>query len=133
VRRPALLLLAAGSVACGGVGNQPPIFLTFNGADVNKDFWGVWWVDATFGFAPGDTIPFEVEVSDPEGQDVLLWWPKSPPGFDFPPDGRTGTWAVPDDFAAPWWTFTLIARDDGDEPEASVLTVDFGAGRDTGW
>ena len=126
-------ILSLGLAACGGVGNQPPRFLTFNGVEVEKEFWGEWWVwDIRFAFWPGETIPFEVEVSDPEGQEVLLWWPKAPPGFSFPPDARSGTWEVPADFPAVFWPFTVIAQDDGEEPEASVLRVDFTAGPDSG-
>jgi hypothetical protein len=113
-------------------GNNTPRILSFNGREVKTDFWGNTSVSGTWSFAPGDVLPFSVEVLDPDGDDTQLWWPKAPPGFDFPPDGTTGTWAVPDDFDVGWWVFYLVVVDDAPEPAGRTLQVTYGDG-DTGF
>lgn len=45
---------------------------------------------------PGQDLPFEVVVDDPEGRDVRLWFPMAPLGWDFDPDALSGVWHVPD-------------------------------------
>jgi hypothetical protein len=109
---------------CGG--NNAPDILTFNGAEVKTDFWGQSYLDQTFDFAPGDVIPFRVHVIDPDGDNVQIWFPKAPLGFEFPPDGSTGTWSVPVDFDESGWDFVVVAVDDAPEPAGTTLQVGFG-------
>lgn len=113
-----LVLLAA----CG-IGNQSPSIETFNGVEPLKSpFGATYYVRDMLPFEPGQHLELEIEVLDPEGNDVEIWWPEAPPGFDFPHDGTTGTWDVPEDYALPSWSFTAVVTDTASEPAASLLS-----------
>jgi hypothetical protein len=126
------MILALLLAACM-TGNSAPRIEAFNGEEVRRDPFGSYWLQATVAFIPGEHVPFEVEAYDPEGDAIAIWWPRSPPGFSFEPDGSTGAWEVPEDFALEGWAFQVVVVDDAPEPAGSVLEVwfqnrDFAAG-----
>lgn len=103
---PPLLVL----LSCGNI-NRPPKIQAFNGYPAERDIWGDVRIDHQFLYDPGDTIDFSLDVLDPELQQLSIWWPESPPGFDFPYDGTEGTWEVPLDLDAAGWSFDPIVED----------------------
>jgi hypothetical protein len=113
---------------CVWAGNNPPRVLSFNGVETERDFDGDYFIDQDFTFAPGETVPFELEVRDPEGHDIEIWWPDAPPGFDFPHDGTSGAWEVPEDFAYRDWWFEAVIVDTAREPAGTTFDLWFWAG-----
>jgi len=105
-----MILLLPALLSCADL-NRPPRIQAFNGYPVVRDAWGDTSVEEQLLFEPGDSIDFSLDVLDPELQQLAVWWPESPPGFDFPYDGLTGTWEVPDDFDQSSWSFTTIVED----------------------
>ncbi|MFH1470021.1 MAG: hypothetical protein ABIO70_36890 [Pseudomonadota bacterium] len=106
-------------------GNSAPRIEAFNGAEVRRNVFGEIWLDASFDFAPGDHLPFELDAYDPEGDAISTWWPWAPPGFAFDPGGREGAWDVPEDFALDGWSFRAVVVDDAPEPAGEVLEIWF--------
>lgn len=142
--RAAIALLAPAAALCPGCAaldfnNDRPRIEAVNGVEVQRLFgWSTLQPAAgerdAFVFEPGGSLPFTVEVRDPEGDDVALWWPYAPPGFDFAADAREGTWSVPADFAETSWTFDLLAVDDARDPASATLSFScWLRGTDTGW
>ena len=101
------LLLVLGCVGCVA-SNEPPEIVSFNGLLYDEDLFGF---DGEILYAPGDVLELVVEVDDPNGDNVQLWFPSQPLGFDFPPDGTTGVWRVPTD-APSLPPSLMIAEDD---------------------
>ena len=120
------LLLAAVLAGCGP-SNAPPKFLSFNGLEARKiPFDEVYGLNQSIRIEPGTPFDMSVEVEDPEGREVEIWVPYAPPGFDFPPDGTTGSWdATTDELEDGWSSLDFIARDTATNAAASVLTVEF--------
>lgn len=135
---PVLLvaLWAAGALLTSCAGNHDPKILSFNHRDVHKDIFGSIWVEGEFSFSPGQEIPFEAEVIDQDGDEVGLWWPRSPPGFEFEPRARRGLWTVPEEPDFLYWEFWLVAVDDAPERGGTVLPILYSSfsfgGLDTG-
>ena len=115
--------LAALGTACRS-GNRAPRFMSINEVHVDYDLAGEPTVDLVLAFEPGSTLELRVEVRDPEGGAVDLWFPEAPPGFDFAPRARKGSWAVPEDLVANWWDLVLIAEDGAEPSGAAVLMVE---------
>ncbi len=129
MRAPAICTVLLLCPACSR-SNRAPLFMTFMGEPVVQELFDDPYVDRGFTFSPGETVDIDIEVRDPEGQDVELWFPQAPPGLSFEPEARKGTWNVPEDFPAAWWTLVIIAQDSGDPSGASTLRVDW-LSRDT--
>jgi hypothetical protein len=68
---------------------------------------------------PGERFEVRVELVDPDGDTVDVWWPRSPRGWSFEPDATNGYWDVPSDWflEAP---LELILRDDDPETPRST-------------
>lgn len=115
-------------VACA---NAPPVVMAVNGQKTVETF-GTRSLPEPIPFSPGKDVDLSLDVNDPEGGAVVVWWPRSPPGFDFPSDGVTGVWHVPDDYANAAY-LTLVVQDSADPPEGASLDIAFGDGSgDTG-
>lgn len=107
-------------------GNSPPRFLSFNGVEVQRSlFGGNAFIEVPLSMEPGAVLELELEVREPEGQDVEIWLPKAPPGMDWPYDGLQGTWTIPDDWDQPYTMLGIIVRDTAPQPASSVLYVGF--------
>lgn len=101
-----ILLFAA---ACASLPNDPPKLLSFNGvsaADLRRGYYD----ETAFTYVPGQDFPLVIEARDPQGQDIRLWWPRQPPGWEFDPDATSGVWHVPADQGS-WQDVTLILED----------------------
>lgn len=81
-------MIALFLLACGNpLANDPPVLESVNGVPPESR--------RSFEiFLPDEAVDFELvlEVSDPEGHGVRIWFPWAPPGLDFPEDGTTGVW-----------------------------------------
>lgn len=87
-----------GVLACGQLGNAPPTLVSVNGVEVEREA-GESFVpsgDPALSTLPNDVFELVLEVSDPDGDDVFVWFPRAPAGLLFPPDAREGVWTVPD-------------------------------------
>lgn len=89
-------LALAGLAGCG-VGpfeNDPPRLVSANGVEHHRMF-GFPQLDPAFEAIPGEDFALTLEIDDPEGMDVRVWWPWAPGGFEFDPDATSGVWHVP--------------------------------------
>lgn len=119
-------------LACGRL-NRPPEIRAVNGQLVQEDLWGSSWLEDPIAFSPGERLELSVEVLEPDLQAVEVWWPESPPGWDFSKDALSGAWEVPLD-ADPWLSLSLIVTDTAADPAWDNVTVSFAQGGfDTGW
>lgn len=109
-------------LACGAY-NRAPRILSVNGVEVKKDVFGDLWLDEDFVFARGEQEKITLDVLEPDLQKVEVWWPQSPPGWEFPKDGLEGTWDVPLDYEPMELFLDLIVTDTASDPAFSSLTV----------
>lgn len=109
-------------LACGAA-NRAPRILSVNGILVERDAWGGVWLEEALVFAPGETLALSVDVVEPDAQAFEIWWPKSPPGWDFPKDGTTGSWAVPLDYESWGQSQDLIVTDTAAEPAFETIDL----------
>lgn len=125
-----ILLLA---LACGAL-NRAPRILSVNGLEVQTDAFGYSGLEDELPFTPGERLEISLEILEPDRQDFEVWWPYSPPGFDFPKDGTTGTWDVPEDVDAWGVSLDVIVTDTAPQPAHTSLNIYFGSGDiDTGF
>lgn len=80
-------------------------------------------------FSPGELFEIDLEVRDPEGHTVRIWWPEAPRGWRFPSDDTRGEWEVPpaeDYFELPTPAFTVILEDRAESrPRMSTWFIPF--------
>ena len=120
--------------ACQLGANDPPKFSTYNGEDVNYLF-GLAYVSL---FEPervsvGEHYEMNVEVSDPDGDQVELLVPGAPPGLTMDKRSHRGAWHVPEDLWTDYFTVQLIAVDERGGSDALFLTFEVaGVELDTG-
>ena len=129
---PATLAVAG----CGAVDlqNDPPRLRSVNGVEISR-FGYYDGDDPRWRFTQGEDYPIELEITDPEGNGVRVWWPWSPGGFEFDPDQTAGVWHVPEDHI-PWADLVLVLEDTHrTDPRASTwyLYLWSDQGWDTGW
>ena len=105
--------------------NRPPEILSFNGEQVERAPLGGLWVDEIFFFEPGETVDLWVEVRDPDGDEVGIWFANAPPGLSFDSGDEQGIWAVPEDFHWREWRLQLIVVDDAPQPAGADLPIWF--------
>lgn len=115
----------AALMACGGtpLQNDPPILIRLNGETIRTTPTSGGEPD---GYAqlpvvlePGGTLPLTVEVEDPEGDPVAVWFPLAPGTVAFDPLGREGTWHLPNRAPDGSWTVIPVLQvvvGDPDEP-----------------
>ncbi|MCB9678645.1 MAG: hypothetical protein H6737_26315 [Alphaproteobacteria bacterium] len=60
-------------------------------------------------YTPGQPYELTVEVSDPEGDGVQVFFPGVQGEVDFDPDARSGVWHVPETYSG--WGLTVYLRD----------------------
>ncbi len=118
-------LLALALAALGGCGNpivnDPPELVGVNGRGADAD--GFWFLDAP----EGEVVRIELEISDPEGQDISVWWPYGPPGLDFEPDETAGTWARTSELDLDTRQLTLVLEDTGRDIGLSEWSISIAA------
>jgi hypothetical protein len=93
-------------MACKMAPNKPPKFQSVNGEKV-KFLLGIAYMPNDFYLEAelGGRLELELDVVDRQGDDFQVLIPGAPPGLDFPPDGLTGHWDVPEDY---WDGFVLL-------------------------
>ena len=70
-------------------------------------------------YEDGEAYPLDLEVTDPEGDRVQIWFPEAPGFVDFPPDGRSGLLWVPEGTIG---TLTVwVVLEDPDDPEVQAV------------
>jgi hypothetical protein len=93
--------------------NLPPRFERINGEEVKYLLGAPYSVFfEEYSAKRGDVIELEIEVRDPNGDDVQLLFPNSPPGLDFKPDERTGTLSISEDPTAGGVSLSVLAVDE---------------------
>lgn len=110
------------SGACAGViplFNEAPELVSFNGVER-------WTEELVVREVPpaGEDWEIWLEVDDPEGDAVRVWFPYSAGWVEFDPDAREGVWHVPDGGAA---ALTVLLEDDRDPPARRAWEVAFAA------
>ena len=101
--------------------NDPPRLVSVNGVALERrqgdDFLPDWAPELQVTL--GERFEVRVELIDPDGDAVEVWWPRSPRDWSFAPDDTTGHWDVPEDWflEAP---LELILRDDDPETPRST-------------
>ncbi len=119
--------------ACGQLGNGPPSLVSVNGVDVEQEAGEAYLPTGqqALGTAPNEVFALELDVSDPDGDDVLVWFPRAPAGLAFPPDALNGVWDVPDTWdGAP---LELILEDvDPNDPRESRWFIPLWVAEDSG-
>lgn len=104
--RARTLLAALALPACGNpIVNDPPALVSINGREADAD--GFWFLEAP----EGEVVDIVLEVRDPEGQDVSVWWPYAPPGLEFDPEGFEGTWDRTGEIDLDTRQLTLVLED----------------------
>lgn len=106
-------VLAALSLLGCNASNRNPELHSFNGIEPRTLF-GFVFIDEIFFFEPGETVELQVDASDPDGDELQIWFVYQPPGLCFDPDGTTGIWEVPEDFEEESVNMTLLIADDAD-------------------
>ena len=100
--------------------NDPPRLDAVNGVQVERRGRDAWVPDGepSLEVVPGEPFTIELVISDPDGDAVDAWWPRSPAGWEFDPDSAVGRWDVPD--GAIVVPLELILRDDHPENPRSA-------------
>jgi len=112
--RDALWLCGVGLVAGGcDPNNEDPLVLTINGEPIGSIF-GLRYLREPLLTEVGDTLEIEFDVKDPDNDPTFIWWAGQPPGWDFPPEAKRGTWTVPDDYWVEWLELFPLVTDDRD-------------------
>ncbi len=106
--------------------NTAPVIAKVNGQKTIESF-GTRSLPEAIPITPGEDLEISIEVTDPQGGAVRLWWPRAPEGFDFPSEGTEGVWHVPEDHSGHGYV-TLIAEDVAVPPEGATLDIAFGGG-----
>ena len=122
---PLLALLAL--VGCNA-SNRNPELHSFNGVEPRTLF-GFTFLDEPFFFEPGETVELQIDASDPDGDDLQIWFVYQPPGLCFDPDGTEGVWEVPEDFKEESVGMTLLISDDSDPAGLVAFELWFESGR----
>ena len=95
------------------VGNQPPTLTKVNGKrHVRGERWFL------LDVAGESEVRLELEVHDPEGHDVLVWFPRAPAGLDFAPEDHAGTWHL-DEVQIGVEELWVVLEDDAADPSSS--------------
>ncbi len=138
-----LLWLVIGLLVAGcQLTNQDPLILSINGIKP-RSMLGLRYTQEPLFTEVGTTLDIELEVSDPDNDPTFVWWAASPPGWDFPPEGRSGTWTVPEDYWQEWVELYPVVTDDRDPAgtdmvwmaiyvEGAIVPVEDTGGYDTG-
>jgi hypothetical protein len=104
--------------------NEGPVLLSVNGVEPvpAPDLPGVdGLVTIEDPIEDNSVLTLEIEVEDPEGDAVRIWFPASPYRFDFDPDERTGLLFVEDGLP----NFDLVLQDDAPNPGWSDYVIHF--------
>lgn len=109
-------------MGCGDprpLANDPPRLLSLNGQAVLDPNAPIAMLTPT----EGDELPMVLEIVDPEGDPVTVWFPAAPPGLDFEPDETEGIWHYTEDDTL-WVTLDLVLWDEHpDEPRWSQYAI----------
>ncbi len=111
--------------ACALAPNGDPVVVSVNDVAI-RTFLGVPFLAESLPVTGGEVLPLRVDVRDPDGDPVSLWWPWAPAGLDFPPEAREGTWTVPTDERLVPDALVLLAVDDRDPPGTTTVLVPVG-------
>jgi len=112
-----LLLLSCVSV------NSEPRFISVNGQSVKRIF-GIPFLPDALSVRPGETLEIEIEVLDRERDDIELLFPHVPAGFDFPRDGKKGTYSPPSEQTFEQIELEIIALDEHGASEVMYLLLE---------
>lgn len=102
--------------------NDPPRLLSANGVEYSRLF-GFDTTSAAFQYTPGEDFEITLEFDDPEGQDVEVWWPKAPGGWEFDPHGATGVWHVPSPGVYVYESTGVLVDDHEKDPGMTSFTL----------
>ena len=70
-----------------------------------------------------EELPIELEVSDPERDQIRVWFPYISGEMDFDPDGTQGVWYPPDfDLVGGERQLVIVLEDDRNPPARSSWT-----------
>lgn len=99
----AALLALLGLGACKSIDpfqNDAPKVVSVNGLAYQNLFQPATpklaYYGSDFNVVPGADFAIDVVYDDPENRPIRVWWPNSPEGWEFDPDGTSGVWHVPD-------------------------------------
>ena len=107
-----------------GVGNRNPEILAINDQEVSQS-WGVYFLEESLLFTPGQIFRIWVEAEDPDGDDLQMWFAWQPPGLEFDPDGRKGSWSVPENFEQKLVLSSLVVSDLSEPQGISTVEIAF--------
>lgn len=120
-----MMLLALTLLSCDVRPNDPPRFQSFNGQDIRYILGFATFRDLELVLQTkvGASVDMEVEIRDPNGDELQMLFPLAPPGMDWEADSLSGTWNVPEDYWQPFTQIQVLAVDD--RGAADVLFVPF--------
>ncbi len=72
-------------------------------------------------YQPGEPYELWLDVWDPEGHEILVWFPDAPGQIDFPPDHREGVIEMYDKPLARLW---IVLEDLAPEPRQRTVEVE---------
>jgi hypothetical protein len=109
------LWLAGAALVAGGCdpNNEDPIVLTINGESISSIL-GVRYLAEPLMAEVGETLEITFDIKDADNDPTFVWWAGSPPGWDFPPDSHSGSWAVPEDYWVEFLQLYPVVTDDKD-------------------
>lgn len=84
--------------ACDGGQNRAPVLVAVNGVDLPTGLeliFGGYPQDPAWEYAAGEPFVIDLEITDPDGDTVAVWWPYAPPGLTPDPAKHRLTWDVP--------------------------------------
>lgn len=113
-----IVWLLAGCVGLIPFRNEAPRLRSVNGQPLAPvDTLG----DRLDPFEPGEPYPLSLEVWDPEGHEILIWFPDAPGQIDFPPDGTEGVLHMHDRGFAKLW---IVLEDLAHQPRQRTIEID---------
>lgn len=100
--------------------NDPPRLVSVNGVELvrRRGELRLPARAAPLRVTPGERLWVTLELADPDGDPVDVWWPRAPVGWVFEPDAVEGYWDVPSDAAV--GPVELILRDQHPENPRTV-------------
>ena len=113
-------------LSCGGTGNNPPRFQTINGREV-KYILGFAYLSnpgEIFTAEAGETVTIDIEVTDINGDEIELLFPRSPKGWEFESTEKSGVWHVPEDPLDYFYALQALAIDE--HGASDILYFDYG-------
>ena len=113
-------------MACNLSGNNPPRFQSINGREVKYLFGFAYLAnpEEIFTAEAGESVTIDIEVTDINGDDIELLFPRAPAGWEFDSSASSGVWNVPEEPLGYYYSLQALAIDE--HGASDILHFDYG-------